>query len=69
MSEQPEEPQRATRGEAAWKEAKARIAARNDKVRREGKQRREAYERAREDSRRAEERRGVADLLRKHPAR
>jgi hypothetical protein len=52
------------RGEAAWKEAKERIAERNDKARKEGKQRREAYERQQAEARRTVERRQMAELLR-----
>lgn len=46
----------AKRGEAAWKEAKSRIAERNDKVRKDGKERREAYQREKQDRRRAADR-------------
>jgi hypothetical protein len=52
------------RGEAAWKEAKERIAERNDRARKEGKQRREAYERQQAEARRTVERRQMAELLR-----
>jgi hypothetical protein len=52
------------RGEAAWKEAKERIAERNEKARKEGKQRREAYERQQAEARRTVERRQMAELLR-----
>lgn len=42
-----------TRGEAAWKEARERIASRNADARKQGKQRRETYEHSREEARRA----------------
>jgi hypothetical protein len=42
-----------SRGEAAWKEATDRVAARNSEARREGKRQRDTYEREREDARRA----------------
>jgi hypothetical protein len=45
------------RGEAAWKEEKERIAARNEQARKAGRQRRESYEREREQARREAERR------------
>jgi hypothetical protein len=45
------------RGEAAWKEERERIAARNEQARKAGKQRRETYEREREEARRRAERR------------
>jgi hypothetical protein len=50
-------PGTSARGEAAWKEEKERIAARNDQARKAGKRRRETYEREREDLRRRAERR------------
>ena len=39
------------RGEAAWKQEKARIEARNTKAQKDGKERRATYEREREASR------------------
>jgi hypothetical protein len=51
------------RGEAAWKEAKERVAERNQRARKAGKQRREAYERGQENARRAAETRRNASLL------
>jgi len=39
------------RGEAAWKQQKAQIEARNSKAQKDGKERRAAYERQREASR------------------
>jgi hypothetical protein len=53
----------AKRGEAAWKEAKERVAERNQQARKAGKQRREAYERGQDDARRAAEGRRNARLL------
>jgi hypothetical protein len=51
------------RGEAAWKEHRERIAARNDAVRKEGKARREASEREKDQARRDRERRELAALV------
>lgn len=69
MSEQPVGPDAAKRGEAAWKEATARVAERNRQARKTGKQEREARERDQAESRRAEERRGMSELLRRHRSR
>jgi hypothetical protein len=55
--------QSSSRGEAAWKETKDHVAARNVEARKEGKRRRESYERSREDARRAAEARLHAQLL------
>lgn len=52
-----------TRGEAAWKEAREGVAARNDEVRRSGRREREAFERERAEARRADEARRHAALL------
>ena len=52
------------RGEAAWKEAKERIAKRNEQARKAGKQQREAYEREQAAARRRVEKRQMAELLR-----
>jgi hypothetical protein len=52
-----------TRGEAAWKEARDRVAARNDEVRKSGKKQRETDEHAREDARRAAELRRHARVV------
>jgi hypothetical protein len=60
-----QEPKSSTRGEAAWREQKERIAERNAQARSAGKQRREAYETERGEARRAAERRQMADLLAK----
>jgi hypothetical protein len=51
------------RGEAAWKEDRERIAARNDQARKAGKQRREDYERQRQEARNAADLRRRAALL------
>jgi hypothetical protein len=51
------------RGEAAWKQAREAIAARNERTQKAGLERREAYERQREDARRAAEARVHARLL------
>jgi hypothetical protein len=53
------------RGEAAWKEDRERIAARNDEARKAGKQRREDYERRRAEARQAADVRRRAALLKK----
>jgi hypothetical protein len=55
------------RGEATWKEAKERVAARNEQARKAGKQSREAYERRRAEARRSAERQEMAEALAKHP--
>jgi hypothetical protein len=52
-----------TRGEAAWKEVKDRIAERNEKTRKAGKLRRQAHERRRQEARQAAELRRMAELL------
>lgn len=52
-----------TRGEAAWKEARERIASRNADARKQGKLRRETYERSRDDARRAAAAKQHAQLL------
>jgi hypothetical protein len=54
-----------TRGEAAWKETRERIASRNADARKEGKQRREAYEQTREVARRAAAARQHAELVKR----
>jgi hypothetical protein len=51
------------RGEAAWKEDRERIAARNDEARKAGRQRREDYERQRQEARNAADLRRRAALL------
>jgi hypothetical protein len=50
------------RGEAAWKDNLERIAERNAKAKKEGKQRRQAYERQKDEARRRRELRQLADL-------
>jgi len=58
-----------TRGDAAWREARDTVAARNDAARKSGKQRREAEERSREDARRVAEMRRQAAVVERHRAR
>jgi hypothetical protein len=55
--------QQAPRGEAAWKEQKDRIAARNAEAKKSGKERREAYEQQRETLRRGAEGREMARFM------
>jgi hypothetical protein len=62
---EPEDGRSSARGEAAWKEARERVAERNHAARKAGKRRREAYERQREEARRAAERQRHSDLLAK----
>ena len=57
------------RGEAAWKEHMERIAARNDKARKEGRARRQADEREKDRARLERERRQLAALIGKHGKR
>jgi hypothetical protein len=63
MSDQPEGPA-PKRGEAAWKEARDRVAERNARAKKAGKQEREAYERGQNDARRAAELRRTGELAR-----
>jgi hypothetical protein len=51
------------RGEAAWKEVREAIAARNQRAQKAGRERRQLYERQRDDARRAAEARVHARLL------
>jgi hypothetical protein len=44
------------RGDAAWREARERVADRNDEARKAGRQRRKAYEQQKADARRVAER-------------
>ncbi|HEY1360580.1 MAG TPA: hypothetical protein VGF21_19930 [Thermoleophilaceae bacterium] len=57
------------RGEAAWKEERERIAARNDAARKEGRARREAAEREKDRARHEHDRREMEALLRKQAQR
>jgi hypothetical protein len=50
-------------GEAAWKAHLERIAARNDRARKEGRARREADEREKDQARRERELRQMAPLI------
>jgi hypothetical protein len=51
------------RGEAAWKQAREAVAARNQRAQKAGREQRQAYERQRDDARRAAEARVHARLL------
>jgi hypothetical protein len=51
------------RGEAAWKQAREAVAARNARARRAGLEERQAYERQRDDARRAAEAQAHARLV------
>ena len=53
------------RGEAAWKEARERVADRNAKTRKAGRAERETYEREKAQARRASEARQMAEVLNK----
>jgi hypothetical protein len=57
------QPESSARGEAAWKQAREAIAARNQRAQKEGRARRESYERQREEARRAADARAHARLL------
>ena len=66
MSDQDQEGQKpAKTGEAAWKEARSRVAERNDAARKAGRERREVYERARQEARRAAEVRRQEELIKR----
>ena len=54
-----------SRGEAAWKETRERIASRNADARRQGKQERESYEQTRQAARQAMAARQRAKLLKR----
>jgi hypothetical protein len=51
------------RGEAAWKQAREAVAARNQQAQKAGREERQAYERQRDDARRDAEARTRARLL------
>jgi hypothetical protein len=55
--------QSSTRGDSAWKEARERVAARNEAVSKSGKREREAFERERDTARRSAEARRHAELV------
>lgn len=55
-----------SRGEAAWKETRERVASRNAEARKNGKQEREAYDKARADARVVAEAREHSELLKRH---
>ena len=61
MSDQADKP--AKRGEAAWKEAKEKVAERNAQARKAGKQQRQDYERGKAEERQKAERRQMAQAL------
>jgi hypothetical protein len=64
MTEQSDrQPDSSARGEAAWKEAREAIAARNQRAQKAGREQRQLYERQRDDARRAAEARAHARLL------
>ena len=65
MTEQGEEAQwkSSTRGESAWKEARALVASRNEEAQKSGRLRQQAYERDRESARQAAEARRHAKLM------
>jgi hypothetical protein len=63
------QPESSARGEAAWKQTREAIAARNQRAQKEGRARREAYERQREEARRAADARAHARLLEQRRAR
>jgi hypothetical protein len=64
-ADQPEDQPSGRRGEAAWKEARERVATNNERARKAGKARRQAYERERDEARHMRERREMAALLAK----
>jgi hypothetical protein len=57
------------RGEAAWKQAQERIAERNERARKAGRQDREANEHRFIEARRAADRRDMAAAIGKHRGR
>jgi hypothetical protein len=65
MTDQPDDrhSESSARGEAAWKQAREAVAARNQRAQKKGREEREAYERQRDDARRAAEARAHARLL------
>ena len=66
MSDQDEGQQPAAKtGEAAWKEARSRVAEKNDRARKAGRERREAYEQAKAAARREAETRRREELIKR----
>jgi hypothetical protein len=64
MTDQSErQPESSARGEAAWKQVREAVAARNERAQRAGRAERQAYERQRDDERRAAEARAHARLV------
>ena len=68
MSDQADGPV-SKRGEAAWKEARERVAERNEQARKAGRQRREASDRQKLEARRAAEQKRMAQVLARHQSR
>ena len=66
---EPQEAPAPKRGEAAWKEERERIAERNSKTRKAGREEREAYELQQGTSRREAEAGRMAKLLGKQKSR
>jgi hypothetical protein len=65
MTDQSDRPtESSARGEAAWKQAREAVAARNQQAQKAGREERQAYERRRDDARRDAEARTRARLLR-----
>jgi hypothetical protein len=65
MSDQSDrQSENSARGEAAWKQAREAVAARNQRAQKAGREERQAYEQGRHDARRAAESRAHARLLR-----
>ncbi len=59
----------AKRGDAAWREMRDGIAARNDQARKDGRKQRESEERGREDRRRSADGVRRAELLKRQAKR
>jgi hypothetical protein len=57
------ESQSSARGEAAWKQAREAVAARNQQAQKVGREERQAWEQRQDDARRAAEGRRHAQLL------
>ena len=65
MTDQLDRPSESSaRGEAAWKQAREAVAARNQQAQKAGREERQAYERQRDGARRDAEARTHARLLR-----
>jgi hypothetical protein len=57
------QPESSARGEAAWKQVREAVAARNQRTQKAGREQRLAHERQREEARRAAEARAQARLV------